>query len=274
MLYALNESEDLSDAMLDAINEIRTSNLVNYIAYDTLKKSYCVKPMKKTSKKKKSVIEKTSVKFYPGLTKKIERRWRPLLSSDYVDTHKHPSSIAKGTLIHKEIHEYLKNPTMEMSKMDDMTRSILKALKESNRTILASEVPCRSTAGNFITQADMIVMNENDEIELVEIKTGKLSHETKNKEDTKYFKFPLNEIEYNKLSEAKLQLAYTGLAIEETIPNLTIDKHLIINVYTYTDSDDKKDKVETVFISSFEWPTVMKNTSKMEKKVLLGYLEE
>jgi hypothetical protein len=275
MLYALNEDDTIPESALDAVNDLRSNNLINYISFNPIKKSYFVKPMKKVHKKSKHIIEKTATKLYPGLTKKIKNRWLPLLESSFADNAKRASSKEQGSKIHKELHEYLKKPDVDIHKFDDMTISIIKTLKESNRIIIGSEIPCRSRVGNFITQADLIVMNDKEEIELIELKTGKLSETASDEKNTKYLKFPLDNEEYNKVSEATLQVVYTALALEETIPELVIDDYLIMNTYVFFDKEDSKDKVETVLhkVTDITWVNKIKNAYKKQKNVFLKYLE-
>ena len=270
MLYALNEEDNLRESISDAIQEIRANVIVNHIAFDAIKKSYYTKPMKTPKKKKSCVVEKSAVKLYNGLTEKMKKIWNPILKFSDKNTLKNPSSKEIGKKIHAEINEYLKTQGKSLDASAGMTKCILKLLRDTDRTIIASEVPCRSTKGEFITQADLIVMNAEDEIELIEIKTGQLPDVSVNKENITYFNHPLDYVEYSKLNEARLQLVYTGLALEETIPTLKVDHYVVVNVYV---ENNEEKNIKSDFISSELWMDIIKNSTKMEKRALLENLK-
>lgn len=285
-IYFLNHKILKNEKYDNVITTIRKNDLVNAIGFEG--KSYVLNPSEK--KKIKYVTKKMQKdgikKKYPGVTKTIKKRWINKIARNKIKQNKQSSSKEQGKLIHEWFHEYISNEnfnfekkqkehkeylegkgidsksiTTILSQIFAMIKSIIEYFKEYKQTVIVCELPCITPS--FITQGDIIAMNEKRELILYELKTGILSDVNDKKI---YFKNPHINIECTDLSYAEMQLFYTSMAIKNTI-KLDIKKHFVLNTYV------SNGKAYTEKFKNSDWLKIL-NENKQDQRQMMKEIKK
>ena len=269
VLYALMNRIPIDEIDKRVQNTIKKCNVIKYMEYDSLKKTYIINPSKipdniKVKHITKAIRNKGMILKFSGLTRQMKSTWYPTYNYK-VESHpdSNASSMTKGTKVHDEVFKYLKDKNISTKYLDPYTRALLVWLSKRREMAQISELPCIGKGKYYATQADLIVQNvDTKKLILYEIKTGQLT----DKYDGHLNK-PMDKIRSNKINHAHLQLFYTKSAVELTTP-IRFDECYVINVFQMK----KKERPTVRRIPNPLWFKVLLN-NKDNQNVLLEQLK-